>query len=76
MKPVKIYPEDLRVAHWTIVILVAFQFLTGPGMAEAFETGAIRWENEAMLEDLRQVYSIHQKHNPGYSFPYYVPEEN
>lgn len=33
------YHEDLRLAHWVIVLLVFFQFLTGPGMAAAFERG-------------------------------------
>lgn len=33
------YPEDMRIAHWTVVILVFFQYLTGPIMARAFEDG-------------------------------------
>ena len=61
--------DEARITHTNLTMFLA-------SMAEAFDTGAIRWENEGMAEDLRQVYRIHQKHNPGYSFPYYVPEEN
>lgn len=45
-------------------------------MAEAFSSSAIQWKNSAMVEDIHQVHSIHQRHNPGYEFPYYVPSES
>ena len=45
-------------------------------MAEAFQSGAIQWKNEGMVEDIQQVHSIHQRNNPGYEFPYYVAIEN
>jgi cytochrome b561 len=33
------YPQDLRVAHWIVVFLVFFQYLTGPLISEAFDAG-------------------------------------
>jgi len=43
-------------------------------MAEALRSGAVSWKNGAMVDDVREVYRIHQKHNRGYEFPYYVPK--
>lgn len=43
-------------------------------MAQVLDAGAIRWEDEAMVEDIRQVSEIHRANNPGYEFPYYVPD--
>lgn len=45
-------------------------------MAAAFESGAIQWKDGAMVENIHQLQSIHQRNNPGYAFPYYVPTEN
>ncbi len=45
-------------------------------MAVAFESGAIQWTDGAMVEDIHKLHSIHQRNNPGYAFPYYVPTEN
>ena len=42
-------------------------------MAKALDSGAVRWENGGMVEDIRRLYDIHQKHNRGYPFPYNVP---
>ena len=44
-------------------------------MAEALQSGAVSWKNEAMVDDIGKIYRIHQKHNPGLTFPYYVPED-
>ena len=43
-------------------------------MAQAFETGAISWVDAGMVEDIRALRQIHQTNNPGYEFPYYVPD--
>ena len=43
-------------------------------MAEALESGAVRFEKGAMVEDIQAVRLIHQKYNPDYEFPYYVPD--
>ena len=43
-------------------------------MAEAFESRAIQWKGGAMVEDIHRMHSIHQRNNPGYAFPYYVPD--
>lgn len=43
-------------------------------MAEALQSGAVSWENEAMVDDISKIYRIHQKHNHGLEFPYYVPK--
>ena len=45
-------------------------------MADAMQTGAVRWHNGAMVEDIRRLHSIHQGNNPGYAFPYFVPDAN
>lgn len=43
-------------------------------MAEALQSGAVSWKNAAMVENVSEIYRIHQKHNPGYPFPYHVPD--
>ena len=45
-------------------------------MAEAMESGAIRWDSEvgAMVDDVQAVSEIHARLNPGAEFPYAVPE--
>lgn len=43
-------------------------------MAQAMETGALRWEDGAMVEDIHALSALHQRHNPGHPFPYHVPE--
>jgi hypothetical protein len=45
-------------------------------VAEAMRIGAVQWKNGAMVDDIQQMYSIHQTNNPGYEFPYYVAAEN
>jgi hypothetical protein len=42
-------------------------------MADAFQSGAIRWHDGGMAEDIQKVKEIHQQRNGGYAFPYYVP---
>lgn len=43
-------------------------------MAEALRSGAVSWKDEAMVDDINKIYRIHQKHNHGLEFPYYVPK--
>ena len=57
--------------HLTHVNLTVFM----AGMAEMLQSGAVRWESGGMVDDIRKVRSIHQKHNRGYVFPYYVPSD-
>lgn len=60
------YLEDSpRITH---INLTAFM----SQMAEVLTTGAVTWQDSAMVEDINAVYRIHQQHNPGYPFPYYV----
>ena len=61
--------DEPRVTHVNLTTFLAT-------MAEALRSGAVKWKNGAMVEDVRQVYLIHQKHNPGYAFPYHVPGGN
>ncbi len=44
-------------------------------MAQALEREAVRWIDGGMVEDIRQIEAIHRAHNPGYEFPYYVPDD-
>ena len=44
-------------------------------MAEALKSGAVSWQNDAMIEDINEMYRIHQKYNNGLQFPYYVPKD-
>lgn len=44
-------------------------------MAQAMGQNAVRWEGDAMVEDIHELHRIYQQHNPGYDFPYYVPPE-
>ena len=58
--------DEPRVTHVNLTTFLAT-------MAEALHSGAVKWNNDAMVEDVHRVYLIHQKHNPGYAFPYHVP---
>ena len=60
--------DEPRVTHANLTTFVA-------GMAESMRNGAIRWHDGAMHEDVRAVARIHKRMNPGYPFPYYVPED-
>jgi len=42
-------------------------------MAEILSAGAVSWREGGMVDHIGMVYEIHQKHNRGYPFPYYVP---
>lgn len=44
-------------------------------MAEALNSGAVSWQNGAMIEDINKMHRIHQKYNNGLQFPYYVPKD-
>ncbi len=57
--------DEPRITHVNLTIFMA-------GMAEALHSGAVRWNSDAMVEDIQKVHSIHQKFNSGYEFPYYV----
>lgn len=64
---VHFFVEDKsRITYVNLTIFLA-------GMAETLRSGAVQWKNDAMVEDIRKVYLIYQKYNPGYDFPYYVP---
>jgi hypothetical protein len=66
---VNFFLEDgAMITHINITTFLA-------SMAEAMRTGALTWEDGAMVEDIHEVHRIHQEHNPGYSFPYYVPDD-
>lgn len=45
-------------------------------IAEVLESGAVRWQDGGMVEDIAEVATIHQARNPGYAFPYAVPDGN
>ena len=45
-------------------------------MAQAMGQDAVRWEGDAMVDDIQALHDIYQQHNPGYAFPYYVPPES
>lgn len=67
---VHIFLEDEpRIAYVNLTTFMA-------SMSEMLRSGAIEWKNGAMVEDIQKVYSIHQKYNRGYDFPYYVPDGN
>jgi hypothetical protein len=59
--------DEPKITHANITA-----FLTT--MAETLSSGAVYWRDGAMVDDIGVVYEIHQKHNPAYDFPYYVPE--
>ncbi len=59
--------DEPRITHINVTVFLST-------MAEILESGAARWENGAMVEDINQVYRVHQKHNIGYEFPYRVPK--
>ncbi len=59
--------DEPRISHVNLTIFIA-------GMVEALRSGAVRWNSDAMVEDIGKVYSIHQKYNPGYDFPYYIED--
>jgi hypothetical protein len=54
----------------TYVNLTAFL----ASMAEALRNDVVRWEHGAMTDDIAKMQIIHQEFNPGYAFPYYVPD--
>lgn len=44
-------------------------------MAQAMGQNAVRWEGDAMVDDMQELHRIYLQHNPGYVFPYYLPAE-
>ena len=44
-------------------------------MAEALNSGAVSWQNGAMIEEINRIYLIHQEYNSGLQFPYHVPKD-
>ena len=58
--------DEPRITHVNLTVFIST-------MAETLRSGAVSWENDAMVDDINEVYRIHQKHNPGYDFPYHVP---
>jgi len=59
--------DEPRITYVNLTVFLA-------SMAEALRTGGVRWEGDAMQTDIEEMYSIHRKRNPGYAFPYYVPD--
>lgn len=60
--------DEPRVTYVNLTVFMAT-------MAEALRSNAIRWEDGAILEDIRKLHAIHQYRNPGYNFPYHVPDD-
>ena len=58
--------DEPRVAYINLTTFIVT-------MAQAMNQGAVRWEGDAMVEDIHELHRIYQAHNPGYAFPYYVP---
>jgi hypothetical protein len=58
--------DEPSITHVNLTVFIST-------MAESLRSGAVSWENDAMVEDIDKVYRIHQEHNPGYDFPYHVP---
>ena len=59
--------DEARVTAINLTTFIA-------SMAEAFESGVISWSNGGMKEDIHRLREIHTRHNPGFDFPYYVPD--
>lgn len=59
--------EEPRIAYVNLTAFMA-------SIAEALRNNAVRWDNGAMTNDIAKMQIIHQKFNPGYAFPYYVPD--
>lgn len=60
--------DEPRVTHANLTVFLA-------GMAEALRSGAVWWENDAMVDDIRKLRFIHKKYNRGYDFPYFLPDD-
>ena len=61
--------DDPRIVSVNLTVFMA-------GMAEAMRSNAVQWKDGAMVDDIHQMHSIHQRQNPGYPFPYYVPTQD
>ena len=61
--------DEPRIVSVNLTVFMA-------GMAEALQSSAVQWKDGAMVDDIHQMHSIHQRRNPGYPFPYYVPTKN
>jgi len=59
--------DEARITYVNLTVFVA-------SIAEALRNDAVRWENDAMTNDFGKMKVIHQKFNPGYAFPYHVPD--
>jgi hypothetical protein len=59
--------DEPRIAYANLTAYLAT-------MAEALGSGAVSWENGAMVEDIGKVLRIYRKRNRGYEFPYHVPK--
>lgn len=60
--------DEPRITYVNLTVFLA-------SMAEALRSGGVRWEDDAMKADIGKMHFIHQKFNPGYEFPYYVPDD-
>lgn len=59
--------DEPRIAYVNLTVFLA-------SMAEGLRSGGIHWQDGAMKDDIGKMHLIHQKRNPGYAFPYYVPD--
>lgn len=59
--------DEPRIAYVNLTTFIAT-------MAQALRSGAVSWKDGAMAEDIGELRRLHQEHNPGYPFPYHVPE--
>jgi len=57
-----------RITYVNLTVFLA-------SMAEALRGGGVRWRGGAMKDDVGKMFSIHRKFNPGYPFPYYIPDD-
>ncbi len=58
--------QEPHISHVNMTTLLA-------ATAESFRSGAVRWSDGAMVEDVVEIHRIHQRYNEGYAFPYAVP---
>ncbi len=58
--------QDPIITHVNLTTFLAAR-------AEAFRSRVVRWEDAAMVENVRELSRIHERFNEGYPFPYALP---
>ncbi len=61
--------QDPIITHVNLTTLLA-------ATAEAFRNRVVRWEDAAMVENVRELSRIHERFNEGYPFPYALPPQS